>query len=267
MKSSEYNVIIGILSAIILILPFTGKVYDKRYNIIKRIQFRGWILIFFFLSTVFVTYLKDVKIADDEDNKDLAIKMAKANSDLIIRANNFEIIDALGKYNLSLDQKTQSIIKMVRDSAKRIINVNTSILPSLSLSKMTLMSLNDPDYSFELEMLCTNNNAFNINLLLFAITEGKSGFIYNLNGQFYSKGGSLNSGSTITNLAKINVYDNTRTKFHFLVIGSYSNLEGKIIPFKQMLYYDFELKRGMMVLPEPAYSKMFEIFRKFGAKG
>lgn len=266
MKSSEYNILIGVLSGVVLVIPFTGKVWDGRRTIYNRIQFRGWVLIGFFLSMVIVTYLKDAKVEDDETEKDKQLDKVRQQSDSIIKSNQFAVIESLANYNLTLDRKTNSIIKIVRDSARRIVNINSSILPSLSINKITLEKVNYPDHLFQIELICSNNNAYNINLKLCTISEGSKGYVYNKHVPFYISGGDLNSGAKTTSGVHVEIKDKTSTKIHFLVEGNYSNLEGKVIPLKQLLYYDLSINKGMMLLSEPEHSKMMKFFTQIAAK-
>ncbi|MDP3468330.1 MAG: hypothetical protein Q8S11_08345 [Daejeonella sp.] len=266
MTPAEYNLLIGLLSAVVLVLPFTGKVYDGRRRIINRIQVKGWIIIICFFSALLVTYLKDVDAELEENRKELLIQQGQAKSDSIVKSGRLEVIKELAKYNLGLENKQNTVIKLIRDSAKRIVNINSSVLPSLSINKITLEKVSYPDHLYQIELICTNNNAYKINLKLSTISEGSNGYVYNKRVPFYSSGGSLNSGAIATSGVHVEIKDKTSTKIHFLIEGTYRNLEGKVIPVLELLYYDLTLNKGMMLLPEPEHSHLLKIFRDLAAK-
>ena len=66
MRPYFYNVILGLLALVVLLLPFTGKVHDGRYKgWIKGFTKRGGIVCIAFLASIGVNYLKDLQADKD----------------------------------------------------------------------------------------------------------------------------------------------------------------------------------------------------------
>lgn len=81
MKPYLYNAILGFLSLVVLILPFTGKVHNNSRKWLSGFTVRGGIVCAAFISTIFVNYLKDIQTDKDDLAKAVAAKVEKRKDD------------------------------------------------------------------------------------------------------------------------------------------------------------------------------------------
>ncbi|WP_316811344.1 hypothetical protein [Pedobacter heparinus] len=272
MEPALFNIILGGLALVILILPFTGKFHDGRRKWFKGFTTIGWIVFTAFLLTILVTYLKDLQSVKEDK-----LRLEAAKKDLEVRdsisrdreeKNNLEVITALAKYNLDYDSKQKAIIKLIRDSAKQVFNVKSDIQPVLDIADIILDSTAYPNYYIKIALRCTKASAYNISIKMYVISETKNGlyFFSSINSNYLIKNTDLQVEKIRTTPPiKFSETDKSIKRFHFLYVGSYQNLEGKKIPFNELLNYSFE-RRRMGFLPEPYNSKILEAFLKNGVK-
>jgi hypothetical protein len=268
-KPQIFNLIIGILGSIIVILPFTGKIYDARNKWFKRLKLRGWLIIIVFISTIYVTYEKDLKSERDIElaSKKVEIEKRKDDSDVRVREkkSKLEVINALAKYNLALDSNQKTIIKLVRDSAKRIVNVKSEIQPVLDISDIFLDSVSYPIYFIKIRLRCRHATSYKVFIKFYVLSETQDGYhFFTANTAYLAKGIDLAEGlSYTTPPIEFREINKTVKRFHILFTGVYENLDGKKIPFRQLLNYDIPEKRMGFML-EPFRSKILETYKEYG---
>lgn len=123
MGSSIYNIILGFLALFILIVPFTGKVYDGMYKALKGLTIRGWLVTVAFLFSILFNYFKDRQVEKEDAKKSKIAKVETARLDSLARKkmdeSNKMIINtftrALAIHGLKYDSVEKVIQKMIKD--------------------------------------------------------------------------------------------------------------------------------------------------------
>lgn len=158
-------------------------------------------------------------------------------------------------------------MQLIRDSAKRIINVKSDIQPVLDISNMFLDSIRYPVHYLRIQARCRKASAYKVTVRLHTISETNSGFhFFKGNSEYLFKNIDFAVDMTITTPPiEFNEPDRTVKRFHFMFIGTYENLNGKKIPFRQLLNYDMIDKR-MGYLVEPYNSQVIEAFVRNGIR-
>jgi len=270
MSNLSLNVIIGIATAIIGILAFTNEFPDKKpLNIFKSVLIK--LIIFIICSGVIllasiqkdsnndVQTLNDKAAAKKEqDKRDFANRKLTDQSNAKI-VNTFTA--ALAEYNLKYDASQKAIIKLVKDSAKRVIQNTTKINPNLDISNIVLTKDIKDSIDLDLTIAATKATAYNIKSKLSAAIEQNDGLHFiRKNVPFYPSGGSLSVDNNFTT----SIHYKSSIKPHYIYlhfIGSYTNEDGKFFPIDNIYYYDLT-KKNWGLNTEPKYSSVKDFFMK-----
>jgi hypothetical protein len=265
MKPYIYNIILGLLTLLVLILPFIGKVHDGRHKgWLKGFTKRGWIVCIAFIATIIVNILKDLQNDRSELAKEATAKIQKKKDDSAFQKRSdataativHSVTIALAQYGLKYDSDEKVIQKIVRDSSRRTIN---KAQPNLVLSSIIIKTIENNLYHFNLTILSQNAVSEHINVKQYiAVEEQSDTYLLNGPGDFFARDGGLDANQSFS----YNV-DLTCIKpkvFYFLILGSYKNDDGKKFKIGRIYSYDMSLNAFGYPL-EPSYSKIKTFFK------
>ncbi len=266
MKPYLCNVILGILTSIIVIIPFTGKVHDGRKRWHKRFTFRGWVVVLVFTASIGVNYYKDLQIDKDEAAKIKTAKKEKEHDDSVSRKLNDEsnakivtsFTDALAKNGLKYDSAEKVIKKLVRDSAKKVVKIGNE--PNLMISAIRLLKSENNVYYFNNTITSQNATSEHIYIKQYIVVEEKKDSLFLIQGpgDFFAKDGSLDNNQPFS--YNVNLTSNNPQVFYFLFIGKYKDIDGRKLKMNKIYTYDFKLNAFGFPL-EPSYSRVRLFFK------
>ena len=269
MKPYLYNVILGFLAFLILLVPFTGKVHDARNRWFKRLTARGWMVCIAFMLTMIVNYLKDEQAERNDLYKEKSrINEKKADESTSRKLNdesNAKTINtftvALAKYGLKYDSTQKIIQKLIRDSSKKIVRIESAENPNIILHSIILDKTVYGTYFFKISLFCQNAPSEHINIKLSTICEvGNEYHAFNKLSNFYSNDGSMARGELFT-FSVVCKTPQTPQAFYFLLNGSYKNAYSNKYKVNRIYSYDLEQKNIGVPL-EPYYTEIKKFFEK-----
>lgn len=219
----------------------------------KKITNRGKTLILAALGVIFFSFWKDCRNAN-QIATDLKIQKTKDSIykkdilsaiDSVDSSNTRNIVDALIKYNLNYNRKSDSIVRVLRDSVKTIIN-NNSAQPDpfyglcqppqgRKAESIRIKSINQFTDSVYMDFCCTHNTSYHINCFVAIIklnvgdTSLTQGVV--MDDQKVSDGSGYTAFMQATRLENFN-------EIYFRVIGNYKNDKGNKFLIDEFYRFD-----------------------------
>ncbi len=208
MLQNLYYALAGICATLAAIIPSTGNAYDSQRmgSIFRKLTFRGYLTIVFLLSALFFSFLKDRLSSNEQDDKltqrDSTIKsLIKENEEKRAQDSRLSLAtytEALAKYNLQYIEGQDKVVKMIRDSSNRPLNI-----PAFDLCKYP--NCTDPvvfepgdDTKLAIKFDNTGASAFNIDLKInFCIKKNNRIYADTILQRFFKKT-LLNTDQTTT---------------------------------------------------------------------
>lgn len=264
MKPYIYNLILGFLALVVVIIPFTGEVYSRKASLIKSFTARGWTVLFAFIISILVNYFKDLQVDKDDKAKDRVTKSEKHKDDPISRKRNDEsnakivntFTSSLAKYNLRYDSTQNQVLRFVRDSAKKNIRVINRNNPEFDIIDINLKSIKNDTATFSIGTICKQAAGYKINLFCYVVLQNKAKtsyeFVSSLNPHIFHDL-QMPGDKDYHFEMFLNKTPKNWGRVFLLFKGNYENLEGKKFNYKKLLLYDIDDKNfGMPFSPYDA---------------
>ncbi|NQX41247.1 hypothetical protein SAMN05421820_107217 [Pedobacter steynii] len=259
MTIAVFNIALGVLSAVVVILPFTGKVYDDRYKWFKKLTVKGWIVIISFIATIGVSYIKDIytdelKQKEDEANKKLDNK------------NKLEIINALARYNLEYDSNQKVIIKLVKDPPKNKTAITYGNYPELAVCNISLETNTADSLFFDISFCVGHSTAYDLNLKSHMIINEYNKPLYLVpksSNNLLIKGAKLSPKLKLTNNEGLigSISNKNKLTVYFLLSGSYKSLDGKYFEYQELCRFSLE-NNSWGIVVEPYRANLIKYLRQ-----
>ena len=174
----------GFSAFFVVFIPFTGDAFKKTNSFLKKITFRGWLVIVFSILGSWAAIEKD-QLAEDKNNLDrIAAKNDQANRDAIAEQRRMEsnkeiantFSNSLGKWGYKLDSQNNEIVRIFKDSAQKeeepYIEIYKNGIPGLRYDRMDslyfFLTINNPKPS---------TTAYNIHLSVEFFTKKNGNYI------------------------------------------------------------------------------------------
>jgi hypothetical protein len=274
MKPSLFNLILTVLAGIVLIVPFTGKVYDGRSKWFKRFTIRGWILCAAVIGSIIVNYYKDEQVETDDLIKADIVKKEKktdkAMSDKKTNESNAKIVSAfttaLAQYGLKYDSTQKVIQTLVRDSTKKEVKV-VNAQPNINVCGISLVNKGTDSCKFKIEICCKYAPSLKTYMKMNIALEKNDGsmFLCKVSNQFYLHGSGIPADKKLTYFIDIPDILHETARFYFLLLGKYEGENGYKHILNDYTMYDLS-KNGYGIPYEPHFSKGLNYFNERGIK-
>lgn len=224
MFSDSSSIFIGMsLLATVFIAEFKW-LESKAHNI------RLFLLLSTSLLTLWLTEQKDQK-------KDIEQKKEKVLNDSLYQARLDSAVgkvvatfgNAIGKYNLKLDSGLNGVVKLVRDSAKRVINQSKDTEPYFGLcvpdsgtnyEPITIIKGENSVYQLKMQFCALYASAIDIKVKLLAIVKKDNEYAVHIEEELLGQGFQL-----FENMIKIEDFHfkYSKTQVYFFIYGDYYN--------------------------------------------
>ncbi|MET0464965.1 MAG: hypothetical protein ABW007_17505 [Chitinophagaceae bacterium] len=268
MSNSWVNVLLAFCTIGIAALPPTGDLFTS--NPRKRPTWRYWLLVLLTIGIFFLGLVKDNNAAveqldaqrkakNDQDVRDsLALIRTDESNKRIVAA----FADGLGKYQLRYDSSTNEVIRVIRDSAKRIISApeeEPSLL--LDINPVVLDSSTGNIRHFSLYLKSFKGNPDNVNVSVYVVKAfGNELSVLKRNPDVGIANESLPEG--MKTILPVELYASNGAIVYFYVFGSYTNKKKTLkFPFSQVCFFDLT-KGESGFLTSFMDNKIREIFKK-----
>ena len=254
MGLSLYNIILGFLALFVLLVPFTGKVYDGRYRAIKGLTIRGWLVAVAFLFSILFNYFKDRQVIKEDAKKSRIAEVEKERADSLAKErmneSNKMIINtfthALATHGLKYDSVEKVIQKMIKDSSKKETNIIYGNHPELVVDKIELYDANDKSLHFKISYISHYSTSYHVNIKVYAmvIIKGKKYLVDNFQ-DVYLSDAIIPQDKKLEFTRQLDGKNDKLTDdavFYFLFKGNFSDLKGRIFSFKTIDSYSLDSK-------------------------
>lgn len=275
-EQSTYTLIIGIATGAVLVLPFTGKIYDGRRKLIGKIRQRGWYTIIAFGISVSLGVDKDKQAKKDQSADKSRDSIQRLKNDSInhrfTEESNAKIVNtfatSLAKYGLKYDSAQMIIEKLVKDSSKRTIQIIQRSNPKIEITSIKVDSIKNGNYFLKILLECSSDAAYNIRLKCYTIYKYKNGNYVFIKGTFeniFNLGDEAIAGGIITPFVTLHPSLPIRDILIF-VKGTYENQTKQSFTYSDIVGYDFDFNVfGRM--PDSTSKKIVkDLFAKNGIK-
>ncbi|MDB5143901.1 MAG: hypothetical protein JWQ66_2614 [Mucilaginibacter sp.] len=272
--SNELDVTLGICAATIGILAFANEFPDKKY--LEKIKTLPFKLIVFLIATIIgvCATIKKNSLSDEEKLAEkLNSKLEQHQNDLANRKltdqSNAKIVNtftsALAKYNFKYDSSQKTIIKLVRDSAKKETKITYVSHPELGIDNIQLKKITNDSLILTIGFFTKQAACYHTvvktytawgedNLSYHFIPESKPNFINDV----------LIPLEKVLMLPRIITGDINQIKngtIYFLFLGYYFDSEGKKFPFQTISTFNL-INKEFGTVTEPANSELRKLFKQ-----
>jgi hypothetical protein len=231
MKPSTYNLLLGFFALIVLIVPFTGKLYDGRDRWYKRLKFRGWLVCVAFLVSIYVNYDKDLQSDKDEQAKADTADFKRNESNALLTKT---FVTTLAQYGLKYDSTQKIITKQIQESAKKGNKIN----PELSICNIVQDTATNEYQHIQVTMCSHQATAYNLKIKIYKVIEVDNKFIYIKSPEIgFTIVDLIEANKDVT--AGIRIINNPQiSKIYLLAIGTYTNISKEKFKYREFLLYD-----------------------------
>ena len=247
MLQTLYYVLAGIFAALAAFIPSTGDAYNHsgRSPFFKKLTLRGYLTIASLGLALFFSFLKDSVASHEQDMKVVENNEILRQRDSTIRSlinaneeNRAEdsrmslatYTEVLAKYNLQYIEGQNKVVKIVRDSSSRPLNIPAFDLCKYPRCSSPIIFEPGEDARLAIKFDNTGSAAFNIDLKATFCIRYNDRFYVDSNLTGFFKKTLLNTEETTTAHVNIGQLDKRVDTVYFCFSGCYYNSDGKRFP-------------------------------------
>ncbi|MFN4249294.1 MAG: hypothetical protein ACK4EY_16320 [Flavipsychrobacter sp.] len=244
------TIAIAVLQAFILIIPISGKLSDNRRNFPNNYTKRGWFLIACSVTTIGLIWWIFSITENEEITARNNLNSQLANRDSVnsrkLDSSNRNTVKLLAEYGLKVDSANKVLVKVIRDSSKRVVIEN--IDPVLSVCDIHLTGNVLDTITIKITFCSNDASSSDYKILTHIIATdsftNNSKLVYISRKYFLEPVSRISSNNNFYNL--FDFYNRSEfSLLYFYVTGTYSNGDNsKQYSINDVYYIDLNKNRN-----------------------
>lgn len=247
MTNGWITILIAICTIGIAAIPPTGDLFKSAPK--RKPTWRYWAILLLTMGSFFLGLEKDHNAASDKEKDQKLAKLEQDKRDSIAKDRTDEsnkgivnaFADGLGKYQLKYDSSTKAIIKIIRDSAKRVISAPEEE-PSLMINTnpVTLDSSNGNVRFFSINLKSFKGEVDNIHVRVIPVKGYGDKFTkFPDNPDVAITNTTLSEG--MRTMLPVSLYASKTATIYFHVFGSYTNKKKSLrFTLDEICFFDLD---------------------------